>query len=247
MRLALFSIFSVLPVGSHAVVSAAFLPTPLGFQMNMTTKSNRTSTRRLGIAIASLCVAIVGALVAARLFVYEPFRQPSDSMYPTIPSGSFLLVDRRGFSNAGPFRKIKLKPTARIDRGDIVAFLIDDDGTVYIKRVIGLPGDHVRLAGRHLTVNGGAVPVHVALGDRVQSGRFDYQLATETIENREATIAWIPTRPSTDFDRVIPEDHFFMLGDNRDNSRDSRFAEVGFVPKERMIGKVVWVLKPGAR
>ena len=155
------------------------------------------------------------------------------------------MREMRSFSNAGPLRKIKRTPTANIDRGEIVVFLVDDEGTVYVKRVIGLPGDHVKLSGRDLTINGGAVPVHVVPGEHVQVGRFEQQLATETIDGRQATIAWIPSRPSANFDGIVPEEHYFVLGDNRDNARDSRFPSIGFVSKDRMIGRVVWILKPG--
>jgi signal peptidase I len=209
-----------------------------------TTAGSSRRPPRLGIAIAWISGVIVLGLVAIRLFVYAPFRVPSDSMYPTVPNGSFVIVDKRGFGNVGPFRQLKMMPTATIDRGDLVTFYVGDDATVYLKRVIGLPGDHVTLEGRQLTVNGTAVPVRVAPGPPVRNGRFQYQLAAETIDGQEVNIAWLPTRVSPGFDGVVPEGHYFMLGDNRDNARDSRFADIGFVPKQKIIGRVVNVQKP---
>lgn len=211
----------------------------------MTAASPRRSPR-VGFAIAWLAGFIVVALVALRLFVYEPFRVPSDSMYPSVPNGSYLFIDRRGFSNFGPFRWLKMRPTAKIARGDVIAFLVGDKRAVHLKRVIGLPGDHVTLKARQLFINGAAVPVQVAPGELVQAGRLEYQLASEMIDGREIEIAWLPNRFSSDFDGVVPQGHYFMLGDNRDNARDSRFPDIGFVPKERLIGKVVKVWKGSA-
>jgi signal peptidase I len=197
-------------------------------------------TRSLAIAVAWIAGLILAGLIVLRLFIYEPFRIPSDSMYPTVPNGSFLIVDKRGFGNLGPFRQFKRMPTAAIERGDLLIFYIGDDYTVYVKRVIGLPGDRVTLEGRQLTINNVPIPAQVARSP-VQVGRFQYQLASETIDGREVTIAWLPDRPSFGFDGVVPEGHYFMLGDNRDNARDSRFADIGFIPKEKMIGRVVKV------
>jgi len=206
-----------------------------------TPTAGSSRTRSLAIVIAWISGLILGGLVVLRLFVYEPFRIPSESMYPTLPSGSLLIVDKRGFGNLGPFRQFKRMPTATIERGDLLTFYIGDDYTVYVKRVIGLPGDRVTLEGRQLTINNMPIPAQVAPGVLEQVGRFQYQLASETIDGREVTIAWLPERPSFGFDGVVPEGHYFMLGDNRDNARDSRFADIGFVPKETMIGRVVKV------
>jgi signal peptidase I len=207
----------------------------------MTTPTGGSSlTRSLAIAIAWISGLILAGLIVLRLFVYEPFRTPSDSMYPTVPNGSFLIVDKRGFGNLGPFRQFKRMPTATIERGDLLIFYVGDDYTMYVKRVIGLPGDRVRVEGRQLTINNVRIPAQAAPGP-VQVGRFQYQLASETMDGREVTIAWLPERRSSDFDGVVPEGHYFMLGDNRDNARDSRFADIGFVPKEKMIGRVVKV------
>ena len=201
--------------------------------MNKNASATRTLSGYLGIAFATVAVLLFVGLILARIFVYEPFRVSSDSMYPTIQKGSFLLIDKR----AGSLRKTKSAPNASIARGDIVAYLMND--SVYAHRVIGLPGEHIALKGRELTINHGAVPVHVELGAHAQVERFEFQLVTETIEDHRATIAWITARPSLDLDATVPEGHFFVLGDNRDNARDSRFT--GPVPKEKIVGKVVWV------
>jgi signal peptidase I len=187
---------------------------------------------------------IIAALIVLRVFVYEPFRVPSDSMYPTIPRGSFLIVHKLGFGNVGWSYRFKREPTAEVSRGDIVVSYVGDDGTKYVQRVVGLPGDHVILEGRQLTINAIPVPVSLAPGPLTEKRSFRLQLATEIIDGREVSIAWIPDRPSRNFDAVVPEGHYFMLGDNRDNARDSRFAEVGFIEKRRLVGRVAKVWTP---
>lgn len=201
------------------------------------------SSRRIGIALAWVAGAIFAVLILLRVFVYEPFRIPSDSMYPTIPKGSFVIVNKFGFGNVGWLRQLKGEPSAEIRRGDIVVSYVGDDGTKYVHRVIGLPGDHVTLEGRQLTINAVRVPAVVAPGPLTEKRSFRLQLATENIDGQEASIAWIPDRPSLDFDGVVPEGHYFMLGDNRDNARDSRFAEVGFIESRRLIGRVQMIRK----
>ena len=202
------------------------------------------SPHRLGIALAWVAGVIMVALIILRVFVYQPFRVPSDSMYPTIPRGSFLIVHGFGFGKLGWLRKLQGEPSAKILRGDIVVSDVGDDGTRYVHRVIGLPGDHVTLEGRQLTINAFKIPVEVVPGPLTMKRSFRLQLATETIDGREVSIAWIPDRPSLDFDGVVPEEHYFVLGDNRDNARDSRFAEVGFIEERRIVGRVVKVWKP---
>lgn len=209
----------------------------------MKAASTTRSPHRFGIALAWVAGVITAALILLRVFVYEPFRIPSDSMYPTVPNGSFVIVNKFGFGNVGWLRQLKREPSAEIRRGDILVSYVGDDGTKYVHRVIGLPGDHVTLEGRQLTINSTQVPVVVVPGPLTEQRSFRLQLATETIDGRDVSIAWIPDRPSLNFDGVVPKGHYFMLGDNRDNVRDSRFADVGFVESRRLVGRVVKVWK----
>jgi signal peptidase I len=204
-----------------------------------TTNVRPHRSHRLGIALAWVAGLILAALVVLRLFVFHPFRIPSDSMYPTVPSGSLVIVDKRGFSSFPFIHSSKRAPTAKIRRGDVVISEVFEDGTMYLQRVIGLPGERVRVQGRQVTINDAPIPVEVIPGPLITRDRLQLQHAFETIDERQITIAWIPARPSPNFDGVVPEGHYFMLGDNRDNARDSRFAEVGFVAAEKIRGRVV--------
>jgi signal peptidase I len=177
-----------------------------------------------------------------RAFAYEPFRIPSESMLPTLPEGSYIFVSKGGFGGYGSFG-ITLwrgEPTARIDRGDIVAFrLVDDPRTTYVKRIIGLPDDRIEYVNRRLVINGQPVPIE--LGDRDGS----YQYAVEHVDETDVTIALMPERSTRDFAGEVPPGHYFVLGDNRDNARDSRY--LGYIPRDHVIGRVVKVIRPGGR
>ncbi|MBB6096309.1 signal peptidase I [Povalibacter uvarum] len=210
----------------------------------MTTASDskpqaRRTRRIIGLSIAWIGSIVFTALVIARLFIYEPFRTPSAAMYPTLPAGSIVLVDKRGFAHAIPFRLGKLSVTATPKRGDIIVFYLRDGETAYLKRIIGLPGDRIVANGTELLIN--SVKVPVTPGNRV--GR--YRHAVEILDGEEVSIAWLPERPSLDFVGTVPPGHYFTMGDNRDNSRDSRFPEVGYVPEEDIIGRVVKVVLAG--
>jgi signal peptidase I len=180
--------------------------------------------------VAVLFVAWFGT----RAFLFDYFRVPSASMHPTIPAGSFIVVDKRGYGNYGLFGYVLVHQvgTAPVERTNIiVSGLVKDPRTHYVHRVIGLPGDRVAYAERQLTINGEEMPVELGAGD----GRLQY--AIETIDGHPVTIAFMPERYSRDVQVVVPEGHLFVLGDNRDNARDSRF--IGFVPTKNIIGRVI--------
>jgi signal peptidase I len=193
---------------------------------------------------------IILIVLVIRSFLFEPFRIPSDSMMPTLLDGDFIFVNKFTYGLRLPVLNSRILPVGTPQRGDVVVFrLPSDPATNYIKRLVGLPGDRITVRGKRVYVNGVAQPV-VLDGVYEGFGHTGAQIAVETLGSVPHRVLYIPERPSYDFDEVVPDGHFFFMGDNRDNSRDSRFPEVGFVPEELVVGKAVriwlnWNL-PGA-
>jgi signal peptidase I len=199
-------------------------------------------------------VVVVQALAIAmvvRVFFYQPFNIPSGSMKETLLVGDYLFVSKLsyGYSRYSfPFgldlfdgRVFGAEPK----RGDVVVFKLPrDNSTDYIKRVIGLPGDEIEMRGGQLFINGTAVP-------KVKKGSFttvDEDGARREIPSFEETLpngvkyTVLDAEPNGPFDNVgpykVPKGHYFMMGDNRDNSTDSRALwAVGFVPFENLVGR----------
>jgi signal peptidase I len=190
--------------------------------------------------LGAVFLATYAVVVVIRAFVFEPFRVPSQSMHPTVPEGAWVFVLKPGF---GPYAAFGITlwsgtPTARIERGDIIVHrLVMDPATSYLGRIVGLPGDRVEYTNHRLVINGNAVPLQ--LGSRDET----YQYAVERLDGREVTIAFLPQRFSRDWAGVVPPDHYLVFGDSRDNSRDSRFPEIGFIPRDHIVGRVVKIVK----
>jgi signal peptidase I len=181
-----------------------------------------------------------GSLIVGRVFLFEPYRIRSASMHPTIPEGSLIIVSKQGYGRYGAlgFMPLRTKSTGRIARGDIVAFYPpEDEGVVHISRVMGEPGDRVALKGRQLSINGVEAAVDL------QGGDDQYQYVTETIDGHSSRLALMPERYTRDVDLTVPPDHFYVLSDNRDNARDSRY--LGFIPRENVVGMHVRTIAPG--
>jgi signal peptidase I len=190
--------------------------------------------------LVAITVATYALVFVVRAFVFEPFRIPSQSMHPTIPEGAWVFVAKPGFGRHAAFG-ITLwsgTPTARIARGDIVVHrLVMDPATSYLGRVVGLPGDRIEYTNHRLVINGNTLPLRLGARDTI------YQYAVERLDGHEVTIAFMPQRPSRDWAGVVPPDHYLVLGDSRDNARDSRFAEIGFIPRDHIVGRVVKIVK----
>ena len=200
--------------------------------------------------VRTIAYAIIIAM-AVRTFAFEPFNIPSGSMLPTLLVGDFLFVSKYSYGysrHSLPWslplidgRLLERMP----ERGDVVVFkLPKDNKTDYIKRVIGLPGDRIQVRGGILHINGEPVK-REKLSEREVSGYLGFtQRMTEYIETlpngRRHLIREISDREAHDNTReyVVPEGHFFFMGDNRDRSLDSRASgQVGFVPFANLIGR----------
>jgi signal peptidase I len=186
---------------------------------------------------------IILVVLLIRSFLFEPFRIPSDSMMPTLLDGDFIFVNKFTYGLRLPVVNTRIVDLGRPERGDVVVFRLPaDPSTNYIKRLVGLPGDHVTVRDKRVWING---ELQQATLDGVFEG-FGHTGAQIGIEQLGAVphrVLFIPNRPSYDFDDVVPAGHFFFMGDNRDNSRDSRFPEVGYVAEDLVVGKavVIWL------
>jgi signal peptidase I len=192
--------------------------------------------------VVDFCVSlfpVIFAVFVLRSFVFEPFRIPSGSMIPTLHVGDFILVNKFEYGLRCPVGSCKLLETGEPKRGDVVVFKFPEDPSVdFIKRVVGVPGDHIQYVNKVLTVNGQAVTTQLQPRDP------DDGLAQRFGENLlgvQHNILIVPDMPGKDVDLVVPQGEYFMMGDNRDGSNDSRYW--GFVPERNLKGRavVIWM------
>ena len=179
-----------------------------------------------------------------RSFLYEPFRIPSGSLKPTLDIGDFILVNKYDYGIRLPVTHTKLFKTNEPKRGDIMVFRWPPNPSLnFIKRVIGVPGDTVSYIDRVLYVNGEKIPQTFVKSsvDKDESGTgWTVDLKQEDLLGVKHDIFQTPDKLNQDFhDIVVPEGMYFMMGDNRDDSADSRFW--GFVPEENIVGRAVLV------
>jgi signal peptidase I len=186
---------------------------------------------------------IVLIVLLLRSFIAEPFRIPSGSMMPTLLVGDFILVNKFIYGIRLPVINKKVIELNEPKRGDIVVFRYPKDPSVdYIKRVIGLPGDKIVYSDKKLTINN--VPVkEVSMGRYQGVGQGeDMTGAEELLEDLTGVEHDILIRngaTSVEFAYVVPEGNYFVMGDNRDNSNDSRYW--GPVPEANLVGKAFFI------
>lgn len=177
-----------------------------------------------------------------RSFLVEPFQIPSGSMIPTLEVGDFILVNKFAYGVRAPVLNNTIIPTGKPQHGDVMVFFPPHaPETYYIKRVIGVPGDHISYNNHVLTLNGKVIKENLIA--ELPAGAPVLRMVKENIDGKEfTTYKHIhPSRLSLHGSWVVPEGHYFMMGDNRDNSLDSR--EWGFVSEEAIVGKAfaVWM------
>jgi signal peptidase I len=179
-------------------------------------------------------------VLVIRSFLFEPFRIPSDSMMPTLLDGDFIFVNKYTYGLRLPVTNTEIVRMGEPQRGDVVVFRLPaDPATNYIKRLVGLPGDHVVVRDKRVYINGEPQEVRLDGYSQPYGSTPAARIGVERLGPREHRVLHIDERPSVNFNDVVPEGHYFFMGDNRDNSRDSRFPEVGFVPVDNVVGKAV--------
>ncbi len=179
-----------------------------------------------------------------RSFLYEPFRIPSGSLEPTLMTGDFILVNKYEYGVRLPVVHKKIYGKNVPQRGDIVIFRWPPNPSFdFIKRVVGVPGDRISYVDKKLTVNGQPVPqsdIKTALAYDESGTEWNADEKSEDLLGIKHHIYVDPQKPSHDYrDIVVPEGMYFMMGDNRDDSADSRYW--GFVSDKYILGKAVLV------
>lgn len=185
---------------------------------------------------------VILAVLVLRSFVVEPFRIPSGSMMPTLLAGDFILVNKFAFGVRLPVINTKIIDSGSPERGDVAVFRYPEDPSVaFIKRIVGLPGDRLQYRNKKIFINGEPVP-QIDLPDNDEGAVDGYDLRLERLggDGHRILVREDPHRMPWDYvDYEIPSGHYFVMGDNRDNSRDSRVW--GLLPEENLIGKAFFI------
>ncbi|MHB8353511.1 MAG: signal peptidase I [Burkholderiales bacterium] len=214
------------------------------------------------VEISKSFFPVILVVFLVRSFMFEPFKIPSGSMIPTLRIGDFILVNKYTYGIRLPVTNHAVININHPQRGEVMVFKYPEDpSTNYIKRVVGVPGDTVVYQAKHLTINGQAVPtapdgifsdveesLNYANFDRFQERLGDHLHSIITVDQQPpiflSQVRDFPERSAClynveGFSCTVPPGHYFMMGDNRDRSSDSRYW--GFVPEDNIVGKAVLV------
>ncbi len=197
-------------------------------------------TRALFAGLIQLA-ALALLIFASRSVIADWNHVPTGSMKPTIVEGDVIFVNKLAYDLKIPFTTVRLANWAEPRRGDIVVLFSPANGDRLVKRVIGLPGDHVAMYNERLVINGEAV--EYSAGDyRANDNAMSVVVLEERLDSVQHPIMLRPAQPAPrSFDPVrVPPGEYLVLGDNRDNSSDSRYF--GFVPRELIVGRAIGVV-----
>jgi signal peptidase I len=212
----------------------------------MDAKTLRTRARKLWREEIRPLAIMALVLFAARSSFADWNKVPTGSMKPTILEGDYVFVNKLAYDLKVPFTTWHLAEWSAPQRGDIVVFFSPKDGERLVKRTVGLPGDTVELRDNELIINGKKVAYQSIaedlLHDLAPTDRANSIYASEQLPGRSHLVAGIPAVPAKrDFGPIqVPEGCFFMMGDNRDNSFDSRYF--GVVKRDRIVGHATAVV-----
>ncbi|MGO9514060.1 MAG: signal peptidase I [Steroidobacteraceae bacterium] len=191
---------------------------------------------------------VIILVLVIRSFLFEPFRIPSDSMMPTLFDGDFIFVSKYAYGLRLPVTNTLLIPTGTPLRGDVIVFRLPPNPKInYIKRLVGLPGDRIRVdENNRLYVNGVLMPQQpgpIYTGPKQEMWNYaGVPTAYEQLEAKRHRIMFAKGGVRSG-EWVVPAGHYFFMGDNRNNSKDSRWQDdpeaPGFVPEQNLVGKAV--------
>jgi signal peptidase I len=188
---------------------------------------------------------VLALVFVLRSFLAEPFQIPSGSMIPTLEVGDFILVNKFHYGIRLPVINEKIISINEPKRGDVMVFFPPHDSRYFIKRVIGLPGDHIEYKNKTLFINGKEMTQEFMSSRtlRTVQGNIDEVTFSENLGQGEHVAQKFRNVPNLRVERTwdVPAGHYFMMGDNRDNSHDSRGWDDPFVPDENIVGKAVAV------
>ncbi len=251
-------------MGFAAVLLLATVTTGLiwGIDSALLRKKRGAAAEPVVVEMARSFFPVILIVFLLRSFLYEPFKIPSESMLPTLQVGDFILVNKFTYGVRLPVLNQKVIDSGSPKRGDVMVFRYPEDPTKdFIKRVIGLPGDRVAYKNKRLAINGKPVDTQSAGTEAKVDATLNlrrFELLRESLDGRVHSINMNPDSPGVRLDGVrrfpninnceynnegvectVPDGHYFMMGDNRDNSDDSRYW--GFVPDRNIVGRAVLI------
>ncbi|MDP2763168.1 MAG: signal peptidase I [Enterobacteriaceae bacterium] len=236
MTLNIFILILIFLIGTIIILSSIYLK-------NIITKSIKT--KLIFDEIKSIYL-IISIIMLIRIFVIEPFRIPSGSMNPTLISGDIIFVNKFIYGIKNPILNKNILNINYPKKGDIIVFM-HTNGQYYIKRIIGIPGDYIKYENKKIYINKQTIKtkyigkyIKIDNGITLEIDKFKEYLIPSK-EHRILKINNINTNKYNYCDITVPKNSYFVLGDNRDNSKDSRYW--GYVAEKNIIGKalIIWM------
>ncbi len=248
--MSLMTWFESLLVGATLVSGAVWLLDALFFAKRRKARGGLLDEEPVLVDYSRAFFPVLAVVLVLRSFIAEPYKIPSSSMMPNLLIGDFILVNKFSYGLRLPITNQKFLAIGEPKRGDVVVFKPPHDPeNNWIKRVIGLPGDKVGFHGDTVYLNGQPLKYQTlgeypGAGDRAEA--FGSTLLREELPGRPHTIlesVGLPPPGGGEGDWVVPPGHYFVMGDNRDNSLDGRFWDYHFLPEQNLRGKafLVWL------
>lgn len=195
------------------------------------------------VELARSLFPIFLVVLLVRSFIVEPFKIPSNSMMPTLLTGDFILVNKFSYGIRLPVVDTKVIKVGSPVRGDVIVFRYPENPSIdYIKRVVGVPGDYIEYRSKLLYVNSKLMSQeHVSryIGKGSGTVMTGASLRKESLDSVDHDILVVASNSNYSFEFKVPENEYFVLGDNRDHSRDSRYW--GTVPEKNLVGKAFFI------